>query len=158
MCVCLALFIRSFITETHVLLESRSERLDSDIKVCVTFINKTLQICTFHRKRCCYYVIRKIFCYLDTWMWLRFFRCCLASFTHRSYYLWLKFSKLASPICFCFYLFISLYSRTSIARTPLGPCKSVRAMSSSSQWRLIMAPGQEANSDNLGKSFRVSTQ
>ena len=50
------------------------------------------------------------------------------------------------------------YSRTSMARTPLGPWKFVRDMGSSSHWGLIMAPGQEANSDNLGKSFWFSTQ
>ena len=44
------------------------------------------------------------------------------------------------------------YSRTSMARTPLGPWKSVLAMGSSSQWRLIMAPGREANIANSGKS------
>ena len=50
------------------------------------------------------------------------------------------------------------YSRTSMARTPLGPWKFVRDMGSSSHWGLILAPVQEANNDNLGKSFRVSTQ
>ena len=50
------------------------------------------------------------------------------------------------------------YSRTSMARTSLGPWKFVRDMGSSSHWGLIMAPVQEANSDNLGKSFRFSTQ
>ena len=44
------------------------------------------------------------------------------------------------------------YSRTSMARTPLGPWKIVRATGSSSQWRLIMAPGREANIANSGKS------
>ena len=37
-----------------------------------------------------------------------------------------------------------LYSRTSMARTPLGPWKLVRDRGSSSQWGLIIAPGQEA--------------
>ena len=46
-----------------------------------------------------------------------------------------------------------IYSRTSMARTPLGPWKSVRAMGSSSQWRLIMAPGREANIAYSGKSI-----
>ena len=45
------------------------------------------------------------------------------------------------------------YSRTSMARTPLRPWKIVRAMGSSSQWRLIMAPGREANIANSGKSI-----
>ena len=53
---------------------------------------------------------------------------------------------------------IQQYSRTSMARTSLGPWKFVRDMGSSSHWGLIMAPVQEANSDNLGKSFRFSTQ
>ena len=35
----------------------------------------------------------------------------------------------------------------------LGPWKFVRGMGSSSPWGLIMASVQEANSDNLGKSF-----
>ena len=51
-----------------------------------------------------------------------------------------------------------IYSRTSMARTSLGPWKFVRDMSSSSHWRLIMAPVREANNDNLGKSFGFSTQ
>ena len=50
------------------------------------------------------------------------------------------------------------YSRTSMARTSLGPWKFVRDMGSSSHWGLIMAPVQEANSDNLGKYFQFSTQ
>ena len=50
------------------------------------------------------------------------------------------------------------YSQTSMARTSLGPWKFVRNMGSSSHWGLIMTPLQEANSDNLGKSFRFSTQ
>ena len=37
------------------------------------------------------------------------------------------------------------YSRTSMARTSLGPWKIVREIGSSSQWDLIMAPSQEAN-------------
>ena len=53
---------------------------------------------------------------------------------------------------------IDEYSRTSMARTALGPCKFVRDMGSSSHRGLIMAPVQEANSDNLGKSFRFSIQ
>ena len=50
------------------------------------------------------------------------------------------------------------YSRTSMSRTSLDPWKFVRDMGSSSHWGLIMAPVQEANSDNLRKSFRFSTQ
>ena len=38
----------------------------------------------------------------------------------------------------------SKYSRTSMARTPLGPWKLVRDRGSSSQWGLIKEPGQEA--------------
>ena len=53
---------------------------------------------------------------------------------------------------------VSIYSRTSMARTSLGPWKFVRGTGSSSHWGLIMAPVQEANSDNLGKSFWFSTQ
>ena len=45
-----------------------------------------------------------------------------------------------------------------MARTSLGPWKFVRDMGSSSHWGLIMTPVQEANSDNLEKSFRFSTQ
>ena len=47
----------------------------------------------------------------------------------------------------------SIYSRTSMARTSLGPWKFVRDMGSSSHRGLIMAPIQEANSDNLGYLF-----
>ena len=53
---------------------------------------------------------------------------------------------------------IPWYSRTSMARTSLEPWKFVRDMGSSSQWGLISAPVQEANSDNFRKSFRFSTQ
>ena len=51
-------------------------------------------------------------------------------------------------------------SKTLMARTSLGPRKFIRDMGTcrSSQSVLIMAPGQEANGDNLGKSFRSSTQ
>ena len=45
-----------------------------------------------------------------------------------------------------------------MARTSLGSWKFVRDMGSSSHCGLVMAPGQEANSDNLGKSFRFATQ
>ena len=38
----------------------------------------------------------------------------------------------------------STYSRTSAARTPLGPWKLVRDRGSSSQWGLIIAPDQKA--------------
>ena len=48
-----------------------------------------------------------------------------------------------------------IYSRTSMARTLLGPWKIVRAMGSSSQWRLVMAPGREANIANSGKSINL---
>ena len=36
------------------------------------------------------------------------------------------------------------YSRTSVARAPMGPWKLVRDVGSSSQRGLIIAPGQEA--------------
>ena len=42
-----------------------------------------------------------------------------------------------------------VYSRTSLARTALGPWKFVRGMGSSSNWGFIIAPGQGANKDNL---------
>ena len=51
-----------------------------------------------------------------------------------------------------------IYSRTSMARTSLGPWQFARNMDSSSHWGLIMAQVQEANSDNLGKSLWFSTQ
>ena len=50
------------------------------------------------------------------------------------------------------------YSRTSMTRTSLGPWKIVRYMGSSSHWGVAMAPGQEANGDNLGKSFWLSIE
>ena len=49
----------------------------------------------------------------------------------------------------------SKYSRTSIARTSLGPKKIVRDMGGSSHWGFIMVPGQEADSDNLGICFSI---
>ena len=45
------------------------------------------------------------------------------------------------------------YSKPSMARTSFGPWTFIRGMGSSSHWELNMAPGQEANGDNLGKSF-----
>ena len=54
-------------------------------------------------------------------------------------------------------LFIDIFSRTSIARTCLGPKKFVRDMGSSSHWGLIMTPDQEANSNNWGKSLIFCT-
>ena len=45
-----------------------------------------------------------------------------------------------------------------MAQTSLGPWKFVRNMGSSSHCGLVMAPVQEVNSDNLGKSFRFSAQ
>ena len=45
------------------------------------------------------------------------------------------------------------YSQTSMARTSLGPWKFVREMGSSSQWDLIMAPGQETNGYIFGNVF-----
>ena len=42
-------------------------------------------------------------------------------------------------------------------QTSLGPWEFVRDMGSLTHWGLIMAPGQEANSDNLRKSFWFST-
>ena len=55
-------------------------------------------------------------------------------------------------------LYIPIYSWTSMARTSLRPWKFVRDVGSSSHWGLIMAPVQEANSNNLEKSFQFSTQ
>ena len=46
-----------------------------------------------------------------------------------------------------------LYSKTSVVQTSLGPWKFIRGMGSSNHRGLIMAPCQEANGDNLGKSF-----
>ena len=43
----------------------------------------------------------------------------------------------------------NIYSRTSIARTSLGPWTFVRGMGSSKHWELIMVPDQRANSDNI---------
>ena len=52
---------------------------------------------------------------------------------------------------------MTLYSRTSIARTSLGPWKFVRDMGSSSHWELIIAQGQKAiEKINLGLSFPSS--
>ena len=56
------------------------------------------------------------------------------------------------------FVFHNIYSQTSLDRTSLGLRKFIREMGSSSQWDLIMAPGQEANGDNLYKSFRASTK
>ena len=50
------------------------------------------------------------------------------------------------------------YSRTSMARTSLGPSKIVWDMGSASHWGLFMVPGQETDGDNLGKFFRSSKQ
>ena len=44
----------------------------------------------------------------------------------------------------------TLCSQTSMARTSFGPWHFVRDIGSSSHWGLIIAPGQEANADNLG--------
>ena len=52
---------------------------------------------------------------------------------------------------------LSMYSRTSVDRTSLGH-GNVVDMGSSTHRGLILAPGQEANGANLGKSFRFSTQ
>ena len=46
--------------------------------------------------------------------------------------------------------------RTSMVRTSLEPWKSVLDISISSHWELNIAPGQEANMDNLGMSARFS--
>ena len=48
---------------------------------------------------------------------------------------------------------VSRYSKTSIAQTSFGPWKFIWDMGSLSNRGLIMAPDQEANVDNLGKSF-----
>ena len=43
-----------------------------------------------------------------------------------------------------------------MARPSFGPWKFVLDMGSSSHGELIIAPGQEANDNNLGMSFRSS--
>ena len=53
---------------------------------------------------------------------------------------------------------ILIYSKTLMSRTPLRPWKFIRDMGTSNHWGLIIAPGQEANCDNLGNSSRSSTQ
>ena len=45
------------------------------------------------------------------------------------------------------------YSKTTLARTSLGSFEFIQDMGGSSHMGFIMAPGQQANSDNLGKSF-----
>ena len=50
------------------------------------------------------------------------------------------------------------YSHTLMARTSFRPWKFIQDTGSSSHCGLIMARGQEANGDSLGKSFRSSTQ
>ena len=45
-----------------------------------------------------------------------------------------------------------------MAQTFLGPEKRLRGMGSSCQGGLIMVPGQEAKSDDLGVVFDFSTQ
>ena len=64
--------------------------------------------------------------------------------------LWLKWCFSRKVLILC----DSTYIRTLMARTSLGPWEIVRDMGSSSHWRLIMVPGQEANGGNLGKSFQ----
>ena len=58
-------------------------------------------------------------------------------------------------VCYISNTAIRQYSRTSMARTTLGPQKTVRDMGSSSQWGLIIVPGQEAKIDNLGNFFFI---
>ena len=50
----------------------------------------------------------------------------------------------------------SIYSKTSMAQTFLGPCKFVLDMGNLSTSGLIIVPGQGANGDNLGMSFQSS--
>ena len=51
------------------------------------------------------------------------------------------------------------YSRTSMARTSFGPCNLFEIGRATEGYKnVITAPGQEANGDNLGISFRSSTQ
>ena len=50
------------------------------------------------------------------------------------------------------------YSRTSMARTSLGPWKFVPDMGSSSHWGLIIAQGQTANENNLEMSSLSSVK
>ena len=49
------------------------------------------------------------------------------------------------------------YSKTSMARTSLGPWKFIRYLGSSSHWGLIMVSGQEANGDNFKEVFLIHT-
>ena len=83
-------------------------------------------------------------------------------FAYKRYFVWSMPTYItctrAVQTLYRLFIIIIKYSRTSMARTSLGPWKFVRHMGSSSHWVLIMAPVQEANSDNLGKSFRFSTQ
>ena len=60
-----------------------------------------------------------------------------------------SFYVIAFILCYC------NYSRTSMARTSLGPWKLVRDMGNSSHFGLIMTRGQEANNDKLRKSFSI---
>ena len=54
------------------------------------------------------------------------------------------------------FLYAWIYSPTSMAQTSFGPWKFVLNIGSFSHWGLIIVPGQEANEDNLGMSFRSS--
>ena len=51
-----------------------------------------------------------------------------------------------------------LYGRTTHGSNVFGTMEIVRDIGSLSLWELIMVPIQEANGDNLGKSFRSSMQ
>ena len=46
-------------------------------------------------------------------------------------------------------------SKTSVVQTSLGPWKFIQEMGTSNHRGLIMAPCQEANSDNLGSLFEL---
>ena len=56
------------------------------------------------------------------------------------------------------FVFLCLSCLMTMARTSLGPLKIVQDKGSSSHWGLIMMPGQEANSDNLGIFFLFSSE
>ena len=50
---------------------------------------------------------------------------------------------------------LSIHFKASVAQISLGPWKFIQDMVSSSQWGLIMAPGQETNDHNLGTFFNL---
>ena len=55
-------------------------------------------------------------------------------------------------------LSVMFYSKTSMAGSSLGPCIFIRDLGNSSHCGLIEALCQEANDDNIRKSFLSSIQ